>query len=607
MKALNLSKNFFLLMAILPALFLGFLVFKYSVNVPVWDQWDKLGGSLEKIQQGQLSFQHLVSQHNESRPFFPRILFLALAYLTGWNVKSEILMIFLLACLISLSTFLLSRKTIPSGRNLLIFLTLLFNLLIFSPVQWENWLWGVQFIVFVPILCLIANILIAFEKFDIRVKVISQILLCTLSMYSYANGMVCWILSPIALLLSGSWSQLRQQKWLIGLWGLSFTANFWLYFRDYVKPGYHPSMKDAFVHPFTAITYFLSFLGSPLSTGSNLFQAFPGENAAISASVGAVLMILFVLQVVYLAVFFQRGLLQRLGGWLLIQSYVLISASITTLGRVGFGVDQSLSSRYTTFSVYLAVGLIGAIAIILQDMQARKPFAQFTWANDWNQREISQIIAASLTTGLIALHLLTAYSSYRTMQTVYRDRLYAKTCLTFVRSLPDDCIRQSLYPVALVVQERAEIADQMNFFQPRLAKNRRIRQADPGRYNDPTNFGFFDAVVRNGDVFTASGWAIFPNEKRVADSILLTFQRGERSLLFDIAPVKNSRQDVADLLQDDRYTNSGWTVTFPAGRLPQRDKVLVLEAWAYNSENGEAFKLATTHTVDPTASQTASK
>jgi hypothetical protein len=44
--------------------------------------------------------------------------------------------------------------------------------------------------------------------------------------------------------------------------------------------------------------------------------------------------------------------------WLLIGSYTLISGVITTVGRVGFGIEQSLSSRYITFSVYLIVALI---------------------------------------------------------------------------------------------------------------------------------------------------------------------------------------------------------------------------------------------------------
>jgi len=187
------------------------------------------------------------------------------------------------------------------------------------------------------------------------------------------------------------------------------------------------------------------------------------------------------------------------------------------------------------------------------------------------------------------------------MQDLYKDRLYAKTCLTFIRFLPDECIQQSLHPVASVVRSRAEIADQMNFFQPRLAKNRQIRQADPGRYKDPENFGFFDILVRNDNVLTAAGWAILPEEKRVADAVLLTFQRGSRSVLLGVAPIKNIRQDVANLMQDDRYTNSGWTATFPARQLPRRDKTSVIEAWAYNSEDGEAFKLANPHTVDLTA------
>jgi hypothetical protein len=408
--------------------------------------------------------------------------------------------------------------------------------------------------------------------------------------------MVCWVLSPFALLLTDSWTELKRQKWLIALWVLACVVNFWLYFRDYSKPPIDPSLAAALVHPLDGLIYFFSFLGSPLAVKSQLPSA---ENVTIAACVGVVLVFLFMLQLTYLAVFFQRDLLQRLGGWLLIQAYALISGLITTLGRVILGVEQSLSSRYTTFSIYLTIGLIASTAIIFNDIRIRRPFAGFAGAERWNDKEVLQIAVTSLATTLVVLHLFASYNSVQVMKTVNRDRLYTKTCLIFIRFVPDDCIQSSLFPSVIYVEGKAEIADQFNFFQPRLAKTPEIFQSDSGKKTNPDKFGVFDALVPSGDKsYTASGWARLRNEKRVADSVLLTYQTGERSVLFAIAPVKDARRDVAKRLRNNHYTKSGWTISFPASLLPQKeDKDFAIKAWAFNTHTGKAFRIAGTHSI----------
>ena len=64
-----------ILLAIIPTVVLGWLVWKYSVNVPFMDEWDTPGRAFILSSQGQLTFEHLISQHNESRKFFPRLFF----------------------------------------------------------------------------------------------------------------------------------------------------------------------------------------------------------------------------------------------------------------------------------------------------------------------------------------------------------------------------------------------------------------------------------------------------------------------------------------------------------------------------------------------------
>src|SRR5574341_1119713 len=142
--------RFFL--GIIPACLLSILIFKFSVNVPFWDQW-WFSEMYAKFSNDDLSFEYLISQANEHRLFFPRLIFLALAFLTHWDVRFEILVTFILACVISMNIYRLG-KLARFHDNLRMALFLISNLLIFSPVQFENWLMGMQLALFIPIACI---------------------------------------------------------------------------------------------------------------------------------------------------------------------------------------------------------------------------------------------------------------------------------------------------------------------------------------------------------------------------------------------------------------------------------------------------------------------
>lgn len=55
--------------------------------MPLQDQWE-IAPIFEKVNNKTLSFSDLMAQHNESRNFFPRLIFIALAFLTNWNVSN---------------------------------------------------------------------------------------------------------------------------------------------------------------------------------------------------------------------------------------------------------------------------------------------------------------------------------------------------------------------------------------------------------------------------------------------------------------------------------------------------------------------------------------
>jgi hypothetical protein len=583
------SSSLFLLLSFLPVLFLGYLVIRFGVNVPYWDQWDTPGLMFEKIDQGQLSFSDFIAQHNESRKLFPRLFFLGLAYLTHWDTRYEYLVIFMMACLISFNIYRLIQRTVDSTAPKTLYLWGLANLLIFSPCQFENWTWGIQMVVFTPILCLTSGILTLYSKLNISRKVVVGILLSTISTFSYANGLLCWFLLPVSALFSGHWKVLRRKPWLILLWILTGLLNIFIYFRDYVKPPAHPSLLEGLKYPIKAVNYFCAFLGTPLS----------GGRLEIAVPVGAVILVVFLTTILLLGQRWRdRALRYRVGGWLTLSLYVLISAVVTTLGRVGFGVEQALSSRYTTFSLYLIVALIGLTAITA-DIMAQRSFCS---AESKDQRlapdafyptrrnVFIQNTTVALAAACIVLHLVGQVYDLKRMENQYRDRLYARACLSYAEFVQNDCITRSLYPVADKFRIHLKAAKAIGVLPNSLTGNGKI---EPGVVLPVGNnqHGWFENLRQVDDKnFEAAGWATLSDPIQSADAVLLTYQNKQNQpRVFTVAPVKQMRTDVAESKQNDAYLNSGWSAVFIRKQLPRRE--LELRAWAYDTRTGQSFPL----------------
>jgi hypothetical protein len=574
-------------LAILPALILAFLILKYSVNVPFWDQWGDPGFIFEKIQNGTLSFKDFFAQLNESRPFFPRFIFIGLAHLTKWDVRYEMLLIFLLACIVSFNIYRLSCLTLNNSPKTNLLILFFANLLIFVPLEWGNWFMGIQIIVFVPIICITTCLCLTFLPYGMWLKLLICCCLSVISTFSYANGMLCWVMFLPALVLSSSWKGFRNKSQLLITWLVTFALNQYIYFYDYVKPGYHPSLAFTLGHPKEALIYFFAFLGSPLS----------GSNLIIAYSVGFLVFVLFISLSTYLfwRVRQESSLLHRMSSWLILGAYSLLSAVITTLGRVGFGVEQALSTRYIVFSVFLTVAIIYLTVIVADDLKSQNWFGTDTTSPTKNQyalniRKYLSPILASLMTALVVLHLISSVHALQAIQVLQRDRLYAKSCLIFFRYVSDDCIALNLFPAVGVFRERVPLIDSLGLLEPNLAISPEIRQAE-SRYIKNQPYGWFDQFKKISDnQYFASGWAILPDKTQPADSVLLTYKDSQgKSIFFGLSPVKIARADIVKILKQDNYMNSGWSAAVSTQGLPNGK--VEINAWAFDVNTGEAFQL----------------
>ena len=587
---LNPSRNINLVdfltwfIVILPAFFAGFLILKYSVNVPYWDQWATPGFQIEKVIGGNLGISDLIDQHNESRKFFPKILFISLAYFTHWNVRYEMAITFLLACLVSWNIGRLLRITIPTisifSRGLLLFIS---NSLVFSLMQWENWIWGIQLITFIPIACITSGLVFLYSERSFLEKLLFLSLLSSIATFSFANGILCWVtLFPAFVfyfLISDKSVFTLQNRYFIYLFIplLVFISNVLIYFNDYQKPEHHPALSEAVVRPIDALMYFSTFLGSPLGFFDQL----------ASQTFGMFALILTVICLIYI-IFAYSGNRSTLIPWLTIAGYSIVSGLITTIGRVGFGIDQALGSRYVTFSTYAIVGLIYVSALILQDVKKHRSYLAFLLD------KLSYVVLGIC----LVTYLVGTATSAKVMAAQQNNRQYARSCLSFSNILLDEECLKSLFPhpdILLRVANNLSEAGWIDIDIVGIEDKERILLAQS---NDSKLYGHFDDLERDaGGTNYAKGWAILPSRLSNADAVILAYKEEESYIPFGLAKVYVERKDVADFLNDRRYKQSGWYFSFSDSSLPTQIRPLEISAWAFDSETGEGFLLQGIHFI----------
>jgi hypothetical protein len=560
-------------LAVLPACLLGLLVVKYSVNVPFQDQW-AIARLLPKWVEGTLSFGDLFAQHNESRKFFPRLIFLTLAQFTHWDVRYEMLVSFLLAGIVAVNLYRLSRLTLFSSQIQALLLAAIANLIIFSPVQWDNWLWGIQVVVFIPIACITTAISVCYSQLRLNTKFAICLGLAIVSTFSYANGILYWaIVLPV---LFGSWRDWLAHKRLVLAWGLSFAIACLAYFYNYQKPSQTPSFTYALLHPLEAANYFLAFLGTPLGFGNAL------PTVLLASVVG--LAILLLVGVIGLYFYKHRTVLVYSNrGWLMLGTYSLLSASITTLGRVGFGIEQATSSRYTTFSLYLLIALIHLIPIAISHAW------QQGYLNNWWPRV--KVAIAALIAILLVLHFQTAAFSIQMMGYTRTSRLQGKACLLLIDNFVDeDCLRDKISPRVSVVRDRIHPINKYGFLQPPLVTS---KIAEDISDNGQGDYGYFDSLHKTGGSYIATGWAILPQKHESADAVILTYRDADnKSIVFAVVDNQFPRDDIAKAYGKSAYLNSGWQTQISLDKLPLLPKrKLEVSAWAFDTDTGKAFKL----------------
>jgi hypothetical protein len=397
----------------------------------------------------------------------------------------------------------------------------------------------------------------------------------TASSFTLPHGLLLWGLTFPVFLLAQRVAHWR--RWL-GAWVAAAAICASIYFHGYARPPYHPEFAPA--APFLDyLRFFLAFLGGEFAFATR------EHRLALATAAGAVLLVLFLTALGY--AFVRRSdsqFLRRVLPWFVLGGYSIGSGCLATLGRIGFGINFALESRYVTFSLYLTVALIVLIAIIGKELRKSRPSLGFATA----------FAAFCLILGGAFL-TLGAFASAKGVQMMAKT--WAQTRLLrggvlFSQVLDTSgAMRQTSHLPPEFVRANAADLDDLKLLRPALVRSVEISSLRTSEVTDARKAaGKCEAILAvDAERLRASGFATLPAKGRPADAVVLAYETSDRGwIAFAFSDEVARRPDVARALRNRNQIWSGWAATFLRKAVPAGARI---SAWGLDAEVPKLYRL----------------
>jgi hypothetical protein len=475
----------------------------------------------------------------------------------------------LLCCGTSAGIYFLLVRTVPGTARKHLLLWALINLLIFAPVQAENWLWGFQLQMFLPNVCLVACLALLVSRLPDAAKITGALLVALIATFSFGGGLLLWPAIAFYVVL-----QRAAARSLIA-WIIGFLLVALVYFTGYKRlPVAGPELGNRLDH----FTYFVNFLGIALSRSSLSTHA-----AIAAAMIGASG---FLLYLIACSVCLKLSPTMRASAaaWLALGGYAIGSAALAAYTRVAGSSHQALNSRYATISLNLYIGLIGFIAIAAHAARADK------------LSRLARLLSsaeAPFFTVIITLSALSFPAGIDHMEILRRLRLEGAAHLQFCKVIsPSDKLQTGLVVDATLptLVENADLLDHLHLLNPPLRRSLILRDAEDRPQRSTIEFGRSDDVVqKDADILEMRGWSFLPDRSRPAPCVVLAYEAAGNWTALGLVEPSERRPDVVTQMKNKKYLGSGWRAIIHRKLLPPGPTRL--SAWAFDPEAGEAYKL----------------
>ncbi len=531
---------FLCLIAICYPIFTAIGIYKSYTGVPFWDSWSILSMQ-EDFEKG--NFSVLFKQHNEHRIFLSRLLFSADLYWFGGKFIFLLTLNFFLP-LLSLVTFwkFIDSNGDESSKNLRIVVKSITLALLFSWIQWENFVWEFESQFFLaqilPLICFFFLYKSTENQEKSKLFFFHSCLFGVLSLGTMANGALALPFATIlAVTLGLSWRR------TLVLFLLSI-AGCYAYFYNFHSLPHHGSLtKTLITDPIGLIHYALSYLGSPIS-----YLVSP-ENRATSFIIPT-----FGFVMVATSLFFVINILRN---WknrsklelslLFFVFYVEILSVITGGGRLLFGIEQSLSSRYSTPVLMAWI----CIVILL-----------FKHFETYLKKHILKLALASSLT-LFGLLFSNQKSAIKTPYNINFSRMMAAVALEM--GVKDEKQTFAVYPNNWVSDSAPSWREKdLTIFNHPLIKdvNKIIGTKLDEELPQENCLGHTDEILKiegDSNYFAVTGWIYNSSAKEAPQKIFVLNDKNE---IIGYGLTGALRKDVKEALHERKARTSGFKIYF---------------------------------------------
>ncbi len=349
----------------LPLVFTGALVIRYIVDVPIQDEWS-LVEDLDKVDAGTWGVQDLVRSHNGHRIAVPRLIMIGLARASDWRADYPAY----LGIVFAAGILALAWRALPPSTDAVatVAAAAFIGVLVASPNQWENWLWGIQMHVFLVVLLATAALALLSVGPLRPGRAAAAAALALVASLTQGAGLVLWPVGALVLAARGVLSRSRAALLLAGTWAIVGVLVVLAYLtRQPGDAGAGVPGDWVFHHPVAGLRFVLALLGHPLAAWNG--AAYPPRDGGLAALVAALVLVAIVLLV--------RRAIRSAGPHASILPLALIVWSLgvsaqIALGRATMGTPAALASRYVTLMLPFWIG----VALLVAGASARwRPWA----------------------------------------------------------------------------------------------------------------------------------------------------------------------------------------------------------------------------------------
>ncbi|MGA3065983.1 MAG: hypothetical protein ABSF29_03965 [Tepidisphaeraceae bacterium] len=571
-----------------PAILPLWLILTDGVDVHFWDEWS-WAGIYAQAHLGHIAFADLFAQHNEHRLVTEHLINIALNHFTYWNNYGVLLTGWVATGVTSADLLPTCRRTSKGGA---VWIWFVCNVLLFSPVQRQTWLWGAG--VQAPLVCMfvVLTFVTLTSGMVLWLKLPLSLVCAAAATFTSANGNLVW---PIAAFLifaaPGNAEPQAMQKGnfnskkckAVALSVLALTAIFavggFLYHYSFFSLSGSTAYRSSVG---VMCLYLLAFLGSPFADSAPGFAP-----ATMAVTCGSILLILFLAGLTY--VFrcwrFPSDLRRQTLPWTVVGGFALASALLAAFARAGFGWDKEpLETRYTTTALYLPVALVGLIPLICRDIKRRAGGSGEVWLR----------VPTCAATALLIVQVYCIAPAIAASDHWRQFQRSGKAAVLLINILPDQPDVADLYPTPAVLHFAANVANLAGFMHPPLISSDDadlIRAASPEEIGGAK--GELDKYIgSNGNQVVFAGWAFLAGVGKPADAVVLTYQDAAGRRTFCVrADMGLERPDIVTKTGQDRYHDCGWQGTVDLRRIPPEVKPIRINAWAFDTDTGKAWKL----------------